>query len=288
MDDRLRTAEEIKAAFDAPVLGSVPMISTAFTAADRGQIVNNDPFGVAAEAYRTMRTALQFAMPPQTKTLLVTSSAPGDGKSTFVSNLGIAMAQTGKRVLIVDADLRAPMQHRIFGVKDRMGIATVLGGSDLVELAIVPTDINGLELLPCGPVPSNPAEMLNDPSFTDLLNDLADKYDLVLVDSPPVTAVTDARIIAASVDSTLVVMRPETSTRKQIHDTRDGLRSVGARVIGIAVNAVDKGVSFGGASGYYTKSQVATMTSRALPRRTEGPVKAVSGSIVRPDGRSVV
>jgi succinoglycan biosynthesis transport protein ExoP len=278
MDDRLRTSDEIKAALGATVLGAVPAITTAFTAADRGQIVHNDPFGVAAEGYRTIRTALQFALPTNAKTLLITSSAPGEGKSTFVSNLAIAMAQMGKRVLVVDADLRAPMQHRLFGLKDRMGLATVLGGADLIELAIVRTGIPGLDLLPCGPIPSNPAEMLNDPSFSDQLNDLADKYDLVIIDSPPVTAVTDARIIAASVDATLVVIRPEVATRKQATDTRDGLRSVGAHVVGVAVNGVGRSAKFGGATGYYTKSQIPTMTSRAA---TGSPVKAVAGPIPR-------
>jgi succinoglycan biosynthesis transport protein ExoP len=281
MDDRLRTQEEIRISCGAPVLGAVPMIATAFTAADRGQIVHNEPFGIAAEAYRTLRTALQFALPPTAKTLLVTSAAPGEGKSTFVSNLAITLAQMGKHILVVDADLRAPMQHRLFGLKDRMGLATVLGGPDLVELAIIHTGIPGLDLLPCGPIPANPAEMLNEASFVDLLNDLADKYDLVILDSPPVTAVTDARIIAASVDATLVVIRPEASTRKQAHDARDGLRSVGARVIGVAVNGVSSSAQFGGATGYYTKSQIPTMTSRAGIQRPEGPVKAVAGPVRR-------
>jgi polysaccharide biosynthesis transport protein len=283
MDDRLRTSDEIKVSVGAPVLGAVPTIATAYTAADRGQIVHNDPFGIAAEAYRTLRTALQFALPPNAKTLLVTSAAPGEGKSTFVSNLAIALAQSGKRILVVDADLRAPMQHRLFGLKDRMGLATVLGGEDLVELAIVPTGIPDVDLLPCGPIPASPAEMLNDPSFVDQLNDLADKYDLVILDSPPVTAVTDARIIAASVDATLVVIRPEVSTRKQAQDTRDGLRSVGARVIGVAVNGVGSSAKFGGATGYYTKSQIPTMTARAGAgvTRPQGPVKAVAGPVSR-------
>jgi capsular exopolysaccharide synthesis family protein len=250
-DDRMRTPQAVRTTVGAPVIGAIPAITTAYTAADRGQIVHHEPFGDAAESYRTLRTALQYGLPPGTKTLLITSPVSGDGKSTFVSNLGIAMAQASKRVLIVDADFRAPMQHRLFGLRDRIGFASVLGGGDRMEQAIQRTEIEGLDVLPCGPTPSNPAEMLNSPAFTEHLHDLADKYDLVLLDSPPVTAVADARILAASADISLMVVRLDRSTRKQAEAARDGLRSVGARLIGVAVNGVTRAAHFGGASGYY-------------------------------------
>jgi capsular exopolysaccharide synthesis family protein len=265
-DDRMRTPQSIRASAGAPVLGSIPNITTAYTAADRGQIVHHDPFGDAAESYRTIRTALQFGLPAGTKTLLVTSPVSGDGKSTFVSNLGIAMAQASRRVLIIDADLRAPMQHRLFGLKDRMGLATVLAGGDTMAQAIQRTEIEGLDLLPCGPTPTNPAELLNSEAFTDQLNELADKYDLVILDSPPVTAVADARILAASADSSILIVRLDASTRKQTEAARDGLRSVGARLIGVAVNGVARGGAFGGASGYYPHGDLATPIIRASKR----------------------
>jgi capsular exopolysaccharide synthesis family protein len=253
-DDRMRTPQAIRATVGVPVLGAIPAITTAYTAADRGQIVHHEPFGDAAESYRTLRTALQFGLPAGVKTLLVTSPVSGDGKSTFVSNIGIAMAQASKRVLIIDADFRAPMQHRLFGLKDRVGLASVLGGGDTIDQAIQRTEIEGLDVLPCGPTPSNPAEMLNSPAFNEHLQDLADKYDLILLDSPPVTAVADARILAASADVSLMVIRLDRSTRKQAEAARDGLRSVGARLIGVAVNGVTRAGSFGGASGYYQSS----------------------------------
>jgi capsular exopolysaccharide synthesis family protein len=267
MDDRLRSPEAVQATIGVPVLGAVPAITTAFTAADRGQIVHNDPFSEASESYRTLRTALQYGLPQSTKTLLITSPAPGDGKSTLVSNLAIALAQANKRVLVIDADFRAPMQHRLFGLKDRRGMATVLGGADTLDQAIQRTEIEGLDLLPCGPIPHNPAEMLNDPAFAEHLNDLADRYDLVLLDSPPVTAVTDARIIAASADATLLVIRPEVSTRRHAEQARDGLRGVGARLIGVAINGVGHAGQFGAASGYASRAGLAptdaTRTSAA-------------------------
>jgi succinoglycan biosynthesis transport protein ExoP len=253
-DDRLRNQHAVRAVVGAPILGAIPAITSAHTASDRGQIVHHDPFGDAAESYRTLRTALQFGLPSGTKTLLITSPVSGDGKSTLISNLGISLTQAGKKVLIVDADFRAPMQHRLFDLKDEIGFATVIGGPDSIDQAIQHTDIERLDVLPCGPIPSNPAEMLNDPLFLEYLNDLADRYDLILIDSPPVTAVTDARIIAASVDASLLVVRPMTSTRKQTEAARDGLRGVGARLIGVAVNAVPRGGDFGGPSGYYPRS----------------------------------
>jgi len=253
-DDRMRTPGAIRSAVGAQVLGAIPAITAAYTASDRGQIVHHDPFGDASESFRTLRTALQFGLPTGTKTMLITSPVSGDGKSTFVSNLGIVMAQASMRILIIDADLRAPMQHRLFGLKDRIGLATVLGGADTLEQAIQRTEIEGLDVLPCGPAPFNPAEMLNSPAFAEKLEELADRYDLVLLDSPPITAVADARILAACADVSLLVIRLESSKRKQAEAARDGLRSVGARLIGVAVNGVARNSGFGSASGYYPHS----------------------------------
>ncbi len=113
----------------------------------------------------------------------------------------------------------------------------------------------GLDVLPAGPIPPNPAELLNTPAFADHLNDLADRYDLVLIDSPPVTAVTDARILAASADSSLLVVRLGSSTRRQVEAARDGLRGVGARLVGVAVNGVSRRGNLASATGYYARPE---------------------------------
>ena len=241
---------------------------------DRGQIVHHDPFGDAAESFRTLRTALQFGLPTGTKTMLITSPVSGDGKSTFVSNLGIVMAQASMRVLIVDADLRAPTQHRLFGLKDRMGLASVLSGSDTLDQAIQRTEIEGLDVLPCGPAPLNPAELLNGPAFAEKLEELAERYDIVLLDSPPITAVADARILAACADVSMLVIRLETTTRKQAEAARDGLRSVGARLLGVAVNGVSRNSGFGGATGYYPHSDyISPALTKPGARSGKGSVK---------------
>jgi succinoglycan biosynthesis transport protein ExoP len=280
-EDRIRTPAAMRSAVGAQVLGGIPSITTAYTASDRGQIVHHDPFGDAAESFRTLRTALQFSLPAGSKTILVTSPVSGDGKSTFVSNLGIVLAQASMKVLIVDADLRAPMQHRLFGLKDRMGLSTVLSGADTLEQAVQQTGIDRLDVLPCGPSPLTPSEMLNSPAFTEMLEELAGKYDIVLLDSPPVTAVADARILAACADVSMLVIRLETSTRKQAEAARDGLRSVGARLIGVAVNGVARNSGFGGATGYYPHVDAATPSfSRNVSRPARNEGKSSSDSNV--------
>jgi len=255
MDQRLRSAEEISAVLGLPVLGLVPSMSRRQSIVARGQKVHKDSESRAAEAYRTIRTAVFFGAPKgEAKTILITSPAAVDGKTTLVSNLAIAMAQAGQKTLILDADFRKPMQHKIFEVnhEDR-GLSSVLAGTMTLEQAIWPTEIKGLDLLPCGPDVPNPSEILNSDSFAKLLELLTNKYSRIIVDSPPVMPVTDAQILAAICDITLLVLRAEKSTRKISQQARDGLLSVGARVLGAVVNDVPKKGHYGyyGGYGYY-------------------------------------
>src|SRR5262249_42958212 len=144
------------------VLGVLPHMLGRETPTVRGQKVHLDPMSDIAEAYRTIRTAIYFGAPEGVvKTILVTSPTPGDGKTTSASNLAIAMAQAGQRVLLVDCDFRRPMQHRIFGVEDGLGLTNVIAGTALLSKAVKPTSTRGLYLLPCGPIPSNPSELLS-------------------------------------------------------------------------------------------------------------------------------
>jgi capsular exopolysaccharide synthesis family protein len=255
MDQRLRSAEEISAVLDLPVLGVVPSMSKKESAVTRGQVVHKDSGSPASEAYRTIRTAVFFGAPKgEAKTILVTSPAPADGKTTLVSNLAIAMAQAGQKVLILDGDFRKPAQHKIFEVdfQDR-GLSSTLAGTTTLEDAIWSTEIKGLDLLPCGPDVPNPSEILNSETFAKLLEQLSSKYDRVIIDSPPVMPVTDAQILAAICDVTLLVLRAEKSTRKISQQARDGLLSVGAHVLGVVVNDVPKKGHYGYYShyGYY-------------------------------------
>ena len=255
MDQRLRSAEEISAVLGMPVLGVVPSMSRKQGIVARGQKVHLDSNSHVAEAYRTIRTAVFFGAPKgEAKTILVTSPAAVDGKTTLVSNLAIAMAQAGQNTLILDADFRKPTQHKIFEANHRdSGLSSVLAGATTLEDAIMPTEVKGLELLPCGLDVPNPSEMLNSESFAKLLELLSNKYDRVIIDSPPVMPVTDAQILGATCDITILVLRAEKSTRKTSQQARDGLLSVGAHLLGVVVNDVPRKSRYGyyGGYGYY-------------------------------------
>jgi capsular exopolysaccharide synthesis family protein len=182
------------------------------------------------------------------KTVLVTSPGAGDGKTTLVSNLGISMAQAGQRVILLDADFRKPMQQDIFEMAKEPGLSNVLAGATTLDKAIRPSSIAGLDILPCGRDVPNPSEMLNSEMFVELISELSSKYDRVVIDSPPVMPVTDACILGAICDVTLLVLRAEKSTRKTAQQARDGLLSVGAHILGAIVNDVPRRK---GRYGYY-------------------------------------
>ena len=240
-DQRVRSADEITALVGARVLAAVPSISKRGLAA-RGQRLRFASNSREAEVYRAIRTALLFGAPrEQAITILVTSPARLEGKTTLVSNLGIAMAQAGQKTLILDADLRKPMQHRVFALNghDR-GLTDVLGGTATLEETIRATEVPGLDVLAGGQTVPNPSELLNSRMFARTLDQLKGKYDRILVDSSPVGEVTDAQILASYCGLTLLVLRAERSTRLLTQRARDALLTVGARLIGVVVNDVSK------------------------------------------------
>jgi capsular exopolysaccharide synthesis family protein len=256
MDQRLRSVEEIRAVLDLPVLGIVPIMPGKHAPSERGQEVHLRPRSTVAEAYRTVRTALYFGLadPTRCKTILVTSPSPGDGKTTMASNLAIAIAQSGRKVLLIDADTRKPMMHRIFNLGDEVGLSSVLLGQATTAEAIQKTHADGLDIMPCGPIPPNPSEILNSQTFLDTVDALCSQYDQIVIDSPPVEPVTDSRILAASCDVTLLVLRAEKSTRRLSAHARDALIGVGANLLGVIVNAVPRGqdgYSYYSGYGYY-------------------------------------
>ena len=253
-DQRLRSAQEISALLGLPILGAVPaMTAPKQTAAIRGQKIRISPESREAEAYRTVRTAVFFGAPKEeSRTILVTSPAPGEGKTTAVSNLGIAMAQAGQKTLIVDADFRRPMQHRIFSLdRHTRGLSSVLAGQMSLEEAVNHTKLEGLDVLTCGPDVPNPAELLNSKRFAEVVRMLAEQYDRVLIDSPPVVAVTDSQILAALCDVTILVLRAQYSMRRVSIQACESLLGVDARLLGVVVNDVPQKCNrYGYASGY--------------------------------------
>jgi len=240
MDHRLRSANEVSEALGLPVLGVVPRLSSRKGPAHVGKVVDLEPSSHAAEAYRTVRTAVYFGAPDvEIKTLLVTSPAPSDGKTTLVSNLAVAMAHAGQKVIVLDADFRKPSQHKIFEVdEEASGVTELLAGGGALDEAIQSTGVERLDMLPCGQIPPNPSEMLNSQAFGGLLAELSERYDRILVDAPPVLSLADARVLGARCDAALLVLRAEKSSRKPSQQAVESLLSVGTRILGVVINGV--------------------------------------------------
>jgi succinoglycan biosynthesis transport protein ExoP len=207
-----------------------------------------DPESPECEAFRTLRTTLAFSA-DQLERIAVTSSEPGDGKTTVIANLATAYAQVGKRTLLIDADLRRPGLTKLFEMRDRHGLSDVLKTDDDVAdtcaVCIHASGVDNLDIIPSGPRPSNPAELLSRPRLEQLIAWADSQYDQVLIDCPPVLAASDAAIVGRSVDGVVLVLQPEKSHRRAIMRAVDGLATMKINLLGIVVNRI------GGESGNY-------------------------------------
>jgi capsular exopolysaccharide synthesis family protein len=237
-DSRLRRPEEIISLLGTAVLATIPRISARLSPVTRGQIVRFDARSAVAEAYRSVRTALQLGMAGKAKTILIASPTEGDGKSTTASNLAIAFAHAGERTLIIDCDLREPVQHLIFENDGRLGLTSVMHGEAQLQDAIKTTHVSGLYVLDCGPVPVNPSEMLTSKRFGQLMQALGATFDRIIIDSPPLMNFTDAQLLAAASDATLLVLRMNQSMRQVGQMAMEALAKVGANVMGAVANDV--------------------------------------------------
>lgn len=210
-------------------------------------ITLTEPHSVVSEAYRTLRTNLEFtALSGELNTLVITTPAAGEGKSTTLANLAVTMAQAGRSAILVDADLRRPALHTIFGLSNEVGLSnTLLDQSLIANPPLIKTGVPGLQLLPSGPKPPNPAELLAAPRMVELIDSLANKADVVLFDAPPVVPVTDAAILGARTDGLLLVLQAGQTKREHAVRARALLEQVGVRIVGtVLTNArVDSSLS---------------------------------------------
>jgi capsular exopolysaccharide synthesis family protein len=246
---RADVEERLKLAF----IGAMPPLK-AEDGSTADLFIHRHPRSPAAEMCRAIRTNLLFMSPDKPfRTVVVSSAGPSEGKSTSVINLGIAMAQTGTRVLLMDTDMRRPRLHRAFGVPDDMGVSSLVVGEGSLERAVKSTDVPNLFLLPCGPLPPNPAELLHTRAFAELLEKLKERYDCILLDSPPLGPVSDALVLSKQTDGILLVLKAGATHREQAKRAIRSLRDVKARIIGALLNHVDlKGGKFGGDYNAYT------------------------------------
>jgi capsular exopolysaccharide synthesis family protein len=257
MSDRsFRSAAEIRRRLGVQVLGHIPRIQTQSPPA-RPSATGLDPLLASfvrpnspeSEAVRGVRTQLYFSTQGRGHQVIqVTSPTPGDGKSTLAANLAISIAQSGKRVVLLDCDFRKPRVHRLFNLSNpEVGLASVMAGDARLEAAVRGCEVENLFVMPCGPRPDNPAELLTSPKFQEVLAELKGLYDFVVIDSPPVLAVSDPVAIASRVDGVLMVFRMTKRTRPAAERTREQLAAVGARILGVVVNAsADRSAGYSG------------------------------------------
>jgi succinoglycan biosynthesis transport protein ExoP len=203
-------------------------------------VVVRNQVSMIAESYRTIRTALllsQAEHPP--KVIVLTSPSPGDGKTMTTLNLATALAQSGQRVLVIDADMRKGRCHKLVNVENHHGLANLLTGHASLQESIQQTTIGNLYLLPRGALPPNPADLLMSPKMRDVLRELRESFDFIVIDSPPVIAVSDATILSALCDGVLLVLHGQKTTTPKARRAVDRLESIGAPILGVILNGVD-------------------------------------------------
>ena len=239
MDSSVTTQQEIEERLGLTFLGFVPTIPQG-VGTEKDLHMHREPKSLIAECTRAIRTNLLFMSPDRPfKRMLVTSSGPQEGKSTTVINLGISMAQSGNRVLVLDTDMRRPRLHKAFGVPNDVGVSSLVVGEGKLDDAIKATEVPGLFVLPCGPVPPNPAELLHTRAFSELLAQLGERFDRVLLDSPPVGAVADAVVLATQVDGVVLVLKAGVTNREIVRRTVRALSDVKAPIFGAVLNDVN-------------------------------------------------
>jgi capsular exopolysaccharide synthesis family protein len=265
LDTSIRTMEEISAISTLPALGMIPLqlssngafrkrLSPVTAEADKHEssphlVTYERPKSEAAEAYRSLRTSIllsSYGGPP--KVILVTSALPQEGKTTISANSALVLAQRGGRVLLIDADLRRPGIDKVFGFRSRGGLSTLISGGDKSEDVIVPfPDVPNLWILPAGPIPPQPAELLGSSVMRDHLARWRNEFDHVIIDTPPCLSVTDAVVLSPEVDRVILVARAGKTTKLALRRACDLLLQVNARVMGIVLNALNMRAG----EGYY-------------------------------------
>lgn len=203
----------------------------------RKLIAKYDPKSPISEQYRTIRTNIQFStIDDEVRTLLVTSTSPGEGKSTTTANLAVVFAQQGKKVLLVDTDMRKPTVHYTFNMTNTYGLTSVLTKKATLQESVLPGDSETPSVLSSGPIPPNPAELLGSKAMDEFLKNALDEYDMVIFDTPPVLAVTDAQILANKCDGTILVISSENTEKELAIKAKELLVNAQAKLLGVVLN----------------------------------------------------
>ncbi len=259
LDDTIKTTEEVENYLRLPALAAIPAIDSmpkrrlllvggggnddTESKASTELLINNDPRSSLAEAYRQLRTSILLSTAGHApKSLLITSSLPAEGKTTTAINTAISLAQTGAKVLVIDADMRRPRLHSVFGVSNAEGLSTILSNEmqakEILEIIQYDND-SKLNLLPSGPIPPNPAELIGSEQMANLLEVMQGHFTHVVVDSPPIASFTDGVLIASMVDGVILVVHSGKSSRQVVRRSRQLLQDINAKVFGVVLNNVN-------------------------------------------------
>lgn len=266
LDRSIKSTSDATQAAGAPVLGVIPQL----TAADldgknddrtRDMYVHENPKSSIAECCRSLRTNILFsAADRELKTIVVCSANQREGKTTSVIYLGTTMAQSGQRTLLIDTDMRRPRLHKSTGVALTPGLSNLLIGEEDYDSLIKPTEVANMFVLPCGPTPPNPAELLLTKRFENVLRELGKRFDRIILDSPPIQPVTDAIVLSKRVDGVIMVVRASKTMRDELRRSTRMVRDVGGSIVGVIVNELDArdggygygGYGYGRYGGYYS------------------------------------
>jgi tyrosine-protein kinase len=250
LDTKVRNENDVRALTDSPILGVVAYDQEV---SSHPVILRDRPLAAPSEAVRRLRTNLQFIdIGNRSKSIVISSSIPGEGKSTIAINLAVSLADAGARVILVDADLRRPSIAEYLGIEGGVGLTTVLIGRAEVADVVQPLGRTSLDLLPAGQIPPNPSELLGSTAMADLLEQLSTSYDMVLLDSPPLLPVTDAVVLSNLAGGALVVVGVDRIHRPQLQQSLGSLETAGAHLFGVVMNKIARreAAAYAYGSGY--------------------------------------
>lgn len=240
LDNTIKSQEEAEQILNTSLLGFIPLLPFERDESPNELYIYHHPQSPIAESVRAMRTNILFMSPGHTlRTFSLTSANPLEGKTTLSTYLAISMAMGGERTLLVDADMRRPRLHKIFRLKPRAGLSSLIVKKSTYEESIQTSPIPNLDLLPCGPIPPNPSELLQSSNFREIFEELSRRYDRIIFDSPPVGLVTDPAILGQMVDGIMIVMRYGKTTRNLLRNTIKTLSGVKVNILGGIMNYVD-------------------------------------------------
>jgi len=257
MDTTIKSDSDVRRLLGSKVLAGIPNVS------HKGEMVKTvdlvafeNPRSHAAEAFRTLRTALAFSIPGERiSSVVVSSTLPSEGKSLSAISIAITHAQTGKRTILIDADMRKPRLHDVFHFKSKIGLSTLLSSPDTeISQAVHTTDIPSLDFIPCGAIPKNPAELIDSTAFTNLIAKLKETYDFIVFDSPPGFSLVDSMVIAKHTDGIILIVKSFQTPKAAADQFATRLREAGVRLLGVVLNTMDAprvGYYYG---GYYHAS----------------------------------